>query len=338
MVSGTNYHLVRSCRQIPFEKDVIGVGWDDHNFSDYADVEELIKAIDKDYGIGRRANQVRRFKGIKKGDIILVPTWGAVAIARAEDEETYDPGTYYLGSNQRRVTFFMDRNGKVILVPRSQLATRLQARCKIRQTIADIGVFATDIEKIVTQLEDGHAYTWDSDVLSATEQHAETAKGKLLANIREGRTNLGGGGVGLEKLVKELLTIDGFDANILDKKCFPDFADADIEATRTNYLGDDESFLIQVKHHDGHTGDWGIEQLDRIKDVFPEKFPDHRLVLITSGKISSKVQEHASVKDVGTVDGEALVEWLFPKVGLLSPDTRVRLGLIDVPHIHDTDG
>jgi len=63
----------------------------------------------------------------------------------------------------------------------------------------------------------------------------------LLNAIQKGKTRLEAGGIGLENLVVELLQLDGYTAKILPKQHFEGFADADIEASRTD--------MIQIQRH-----------------------------------------------------------------------------------------
>ena len=87
------YYLVRTEKDL-VEKSIVGIGWRDFKFSDYSDTEKLIKDIDKGCGIGRAGNQIRRFIGIAKGDIIIVPLPLCVVIGEAEEGLFYDKNYY----------------------------------------------------------------------------------------------------------------------------------------------------------------------------------------------------------------------------------------------------
>ena len=330
-----SYYLVRSSRDIPWDKSVIGVGWDDIPFCEHDDCKTLIEAIDGNYGIGRSANQVRRFKSIKPGDVIVVPTWGAVVIGIAEEEELHDPTFQYKwGSNQHRVKFFTDANGQVLFVPRDELSNRLQTRCRIRLTIADVGEFAGELDQITNRLSEGKKYSWDAELASRAELMEKTAKSQLLSNIQNGHnTILKAGGIGLELLVTDLLAADGFTARVLSKRTFAGMGDADVSASKDNFLGETESYLVQVKHHTGNTSAWALSQLATIQDDLPEEYTDHRMVLLTTGQVDGDVEKEARQKKIAIVTGEQLVDWVFNNLQALSLKTRNALGLIEVPQL-----
>ena len=86
------YYLVRAMGQtqndfdIFFNNNVVAVGWSEVDFSKYSDEDLLVKEVDRVYYTsrdvapqvaGKKKNEVRRFKGIKNEDRIIVPFWGA---------------------------------------------------------------------------------------------------------------------------------------------------------------------------------------------------------------------------------------------------------------------
>src|ERR1700730_18607631 len=112
---GKKYYLFRSCRGIPLENDVVGMGWDEVKFCEFDDAEQIIQNISqvKEGNVGRRANQIRRFKSIRKDDVVVVPyIGGTVAIGFPVGNELHDPK--YRGQdgcNQHRVRFLRDASG-----------------------------------------------------------------------------------------------------------------------------------------------------------------------------------------------------------------------------------
>ncbi len=73
----------------------------------------------------------------------------------------------------------------------------------------------------------------------------------------------------------------------MSKRAFKGYGDADVEAV-SRFI----SILAQVKHHDGDTGVWGIEQLKEIKKNGEDEGCD-KLMLITSGVVSDDVKQEA---------------------------------------------
>ena len=330
-----NYYLVRSCRNIPLENGVIGIGWDDVKFCDFPNAEEIIKNITQvlKWNIGRHSNQIRRFKAIKEGDVVVVPYWGTAVIGVALGKELHDPKYYgQMGSNQQQVRFPRDASGKVKLIPRGSLREGLQKRLKIRITVADLREFKDDLDAALSKLEAGDAYSWSSGNEQKLEGLEQAFKKTLLEHIRTGKTGLKSGGTGLEHLVKELLDIDGFnDVSVFSKKAFKGSGDADVWASKTDVLRTDE-FLIQVKHHDGKTGDWGLKQLLEIPKLMPE-YADCQLVLVTSGDISEENSNFAEENDITILDGTDLVEWICRAIPRLSSKTKAVLGISGIPQI-----
>jgi restriction system protein len=333
---GKNYYLIRSCRNIPFEDGVVGVGWGDTEFCQHADAEAIIRHLIDDEGYdldGRGANQIRRFKAIRKGDIIVVPFWGSVAIGAATGQELYDSKYYNeYGCNQHRVEYYRDSEGKACLIPRGNLSEALQKRLKIRITIANLNEFHSELDVLVANHQEGKTYSWTAEIKRKEEKLENEMKTQLLNHIRCGKTGLASGGIGLEQLVRELLMVDGYAAEILGKRAFPGDGDADIKASKTDMLRADD-FLIQVKHHDGTTGLWGQQQLTEIKKLQPEEFKDCKLALVTSGDVLDEDKDYAMKHDITILDGNDLVEWIFTSVAKLHPDTKRRLGISEVPRI-----
>ena len=335
-MSPKNYYLVRSSRSIPLQDGVIGVGWDDMEFQKYPNAEELLKAMAQaGWLIGRNANQIRRFKSICKGDLVIVPYWNSIAVGVATGEEHWDSKySQNNGANQHRVEFLKDASGIVQLIPRGDLSEALQRRTKIRITIANIAEFHAELESLVENLASGKAHSFVAEIERREVDLENTVKEQLLNHIRTGKTGLASGGVGLEQLVAELLRIDGFTADVFSKRAFPGGGDADIKASKTDMLRQDE-FLIQVKHHHGSTGLWGQQQLMEIKKLLPMEYEGFQLVLVTSGDVSDEDRENAKDNDITIFDGSDLADWVLTSIDKLKLDTRRKLRISDVPRIID---
>jgi restriction system protein len=329
-----NYFLFRSCREIPLESGLVGMGWDDIKFNEFETAEDIIKDITqvRGWNIGRRSEQIRKFKRIRKDDLIVVPYWGTAVIGVALGEEVYDPRFYNKsGCNQQRVRFPKDSFGKVIQLPRANFTTEFQARLKIRITIAELGYFKSELDRALKDLDAGKLYSADIDFVQKTEKQKQEFKDQLLQNIQQNKTGLAAGGTGLEQLVKELLIINGFEAEVLSKRAHPGRADADIRATKINALRNDEYF-VQVKHHKGITGTWGLQQLLEIPKLEPE-YENHQLVLVTSGELRQEDLEGAEKNDVIVLDGRELVDWIWDSIPKLSSKSKIALRISDVPQI-----
>lgn len=329
-----SYHLFRSPAAIPLEQGVVGYGWP--QVFKGRDAETIIRDIDTH--IGRHGNQIRRFKSIREGDLLVVPCHGGIAVGRALGREKRDETAPTNGKNQQEVEFPKDAAGQVLVVPRHHLPEGLQKRLKIRASLADLGAFKNEIENIYNELLTGVVYDYKSKVAKQDESLENKAKQTLLHNVRKGRTGLRSGGIGLELLVKELLEIDGYeDVKILPKNAFrASSADADIEASRYDRLCPENKllYLVQVKHHDGVTSDWGVRQLEEISNSKrASQFTDHFLVLVTSGEVSEETKTSATEKGITILDGTELIEWIWESIPNLKSDTRLTLGISIAPQI-----
>lgn len=92
---------------------------------------------------------------------------------------------------------------------------------------------------------------------------------------------------------------------------------------------------MQVKHHQGESSDWGLEQLKAAKNVLDKDNKDFQLVFITTAGISDDVIEKAYENNIVCIDGQKLVDWLYDNLTSLSEPTKEALHIIFVPQIID---
>ncbi len=157
-------YMVRAMSQsdpeyaIFFDHNVIAVGWSEVNFSSYADTEKLIAAVEsKYYGdmktvpqvVGKKLNEVRRFKEMRSGDHVVVPYRGAIRLARLREGERYDEPSLKLDLCNQRFVDYLKSGQDYLSVPRSNLSEGLQRRLRVRgTTIADLSEFETEIKQL----------------------------------------------------------------------------------------------------------------------------------------------------------------------------------------------
>lgn len=339
-----NYYAVRAMAstekdfQIFFENSIVAVGWSEIDFTEYPKdkTKELLDAVYECYYssgdrqpqvIGRQLNQVSRFHNIKNGDYILVPFYNSIRLAIAEDEIIYSDDAYDNDlSNQRKVRYiYLDNQYKTI--SRDFLTEALQRRLRVRgSTILDLFEFKDEIEKLFSE----GGYIWTLEFEENEKQLKSALKDKLLNKITKGKTHLKTGGIGLEYLVQELFQCEDYKAEVLPKGSFQ-FGDADIYAVKADKF-QETKILVQVKHHSGYTNDWGVQQLNEIKNKEKE-YNDYKFVLITSAEISVEVQKLAENLDIITINGNDLIEWIIENIDHISAETRVRLGISAIPQI-----
>ncbi len=324
--------------QVFFHNNVVAVGWSEIDFTDFKEADELVKAVENEYYsagntapqvVGKKKNEIRRFKGIHDGDRIVVPYWSSVRLAIAGGEERYssDDGESRDLANQHVVSFVSDANGGFLTVPREQLSEGLQRRLRVPgSAVADLGEFREEVK----HLFHGEAYT--STIARVQNEQEQLFKCKLLTLVQDGTSALRAGGIGLENLVAELLRADGYIADVQARNRFSDIGDADIEATRDDHVTSTK-LLIQVKHHRGESDEWGARQLSHILEAQPDLFAEYRLVLVTSGNASGALLNLCDAKDITLITGRQLVDWVTDSLEQLSPKTRSALRISDVPQL-----
>lgn len=321
-----------------FRNNVVAVGWSDVDFTAYESADTLVQAVMDDYYddgttapqvVGKRNNEVRRFKGIRKGDHIIVPYLNSVRLAIACGEERFSlsDGESRDLANQHVVSFVRDDDGDYRTIPREQLSEGLQRRLRVRgTTIADLSEFAEEVKELFR----GQAYM--STIARVQNEQESMFKSKLLRILQDGTSALRAGGIGLEDLVEELLQADGYITKVQAKNRFPDIADADIEATRDDHVTSTK-LLVQVKHHSGESGEWGGIQLARIMEVQSDLFAEYRLVLVTSGDASGELRDLCDTKDITLITGTQLVDWIADQLESIKPKMRSALRISNVPQI-----
>lgn len=338
-----NYYMVRAKNSnkeafdIFFNNNVVAVGWSRVDFSKELDSKKLRKKVLDEYYqkdqkqnlISKKLNEVERFKNIKKGDFIVVPYYSYIAIAEVEDEEIYfEKGTNpdIDLANQRAVTYRY-KDDEPLIIPRNDLSEGLQRRLRVRgNTVSNLYEFKDEIEEIFNK----PSYSYSKKIQEIEQIELEKLKRGLLENIQKGKSNLQTGGIGLENLVCEIMKCEGYESKILAKNKFQGKADADISAIKEDSFMS-KKILVQVKHHDGESGSYGIQQ---VIDVLKQKeYEEYEGYFITSGFISDETRKIASENNIDVMDGEELVQLIIDNLDKLSKGTKRLLGICSIPTI-----
>ena len=331
---GPNYYLVRTIPEL-VERGIVGVGWVDFRFNEIPDAETAIQTITTEWGSARRwGNQIRRFYAIAEGDIVVAPIPYAVAIGKATGGLFFDPAYNDADrANQRRVDFPRNQEGRVIAIPRTSFSEAFQRRLRVQgMTVNDLGEFADEIKSAMASLEHGSNYSWVNQIHEEISRQRENFRLKLLANIQSGKTNLQTGGTGLENLVRELLEAEGYNAHVLSKRHFESFADADVQASRSDRCTVVKLF-VQVKHHQGFSNEGGIRQLEEIRQAHAGEYDDHEHVFVTSASVTEELRKAAEKSGVTVIAGPELADWISDHIGNLSQETKLALGIYEVPAV-----
>lgn len=133
----------------------------------------------------------------------------------------------------------------------------------------------------------------------------------------------------MERLVKELLEIEGYSAKIESKNQSSGIADIDISAEKIDRFNQCR-LLIQVKHHKGETSNHGLKQLiayDTNDETDVQKW------LITTADLSDTSKQLAEDNQIRVMNGKELVNWIDESLEYLSVGTKQQLGIINVPQL-----
>lgn len=330
-MSEPKFYLLRSPYELPIQ-NLAGYGWPQVNFSKENSVESLLNQFkEKSLDIGRQTNQIKRFFSIKKGDIIVVPLPRAIALGYATGERFYEKGIAY-GENRIGVEFLRNKDDvqSLLKIQRKKLKEGFEARLKIRMTIVSLEDFKDDILSLIEEANSGGAISFDSKIIDKETTALNNIKEQLISNIRHGNTYLESGGYGLEKLVSELLKIEGYNAKIQSKREHQGIADADIIAESTKKFT--SKLIIQVKHHSGQTGAHALAQLEALDNSNDEdEDANIQKWVITSANVSPSFIERANSSGINVMEGEELAEWIIENANKLSQATLNRLGLSTIP-------
>ncbi|NMP30660.1 restriction endonuclease [Thalassotalea sp. M1531] len=322
-----NILLVRGPENL-LKAGIAGYGWSQINlssFESFSVVDQFIK--EKEIDIGRQRNQIKRFYDIKGGDIIVVPVSRAIVIGIAKGEKSYAQSPWN-GANRVSVEFFKNEIGDVIRIPRYKLSEGVQSRLKIRMTVANLNEFSDEFEGYIESLQNDNSICFDSIFQQKVDREIESLKEELLSRIVSGKTTLESGGYGLEKLIAELMEIEGYEASIEAKNKTHDDSDVDIIATKADTLSSSKVY-IQCKHHSGVTSRWGVKQLALLE----ESSLHVDMWLITTGSVSEDTKTYAAQNNIGVMEGVDLISWIFSHIHELSPGTKEKLGLSIMPKL-----
>ncbi|GAB2991741.1 restriction endonuclease [Psychrosphaera aestuarii] len=326
MLTDKNIVLVRSPSEL-ITDNLAGYGWGQANFSAFDSINAICDYLASNgIVVGRHRNQMKRFYELKNGDVVVIPVHRAIVLGKVQGAKSYGQGIQY-GENRVSVNYFKDEQGSVIRIPRSKLSQGLESRLKIRMSIASLNDFRDEITEYVSQLETDNKVCFDSIFQQKKDAAIESFKQNLLSNIVNGNTTLKSGGCGLEQLVKELLEIEGYTAHIEAKNQSSDISDIDITATRNDPVSSNRVF-IQVKHHKGNTSDWAVKQLvDIDEDEHHDKW------VVTTGRVDDSTISLASEHNIKVMNGEDLIDWVYNRIGHLSPKFKEQLGISILPQI-----
>lgn len=354
----TNYYVVRTREAVDsyVQKGVSAIGWSEVDFTKYSTVESLCDAVRNKYYAnnvssrlcGRKLGEIKKFKSIRAGDIIIVPCYKGFYIGKATGEFLYDKSeeSYNNDLSNQIVLEYVNNGKSPVRFSRDGKLTALASKLCVRGFTV-LCITEDEIKKEIDDLLNSRQdFSYQEKVIAKESLQANRFREELksvLPNYR--KIALASGGRGFEKLIEALMKIDGFETRILPKTiggCSE--ADADVLAVRRSGLGDEftTAYYIQAKHYWG-TSDNGIAQIVQFKNeqeayedkqsaLFIEKYQldsnQIKYVLISSGEFTESVKDLADENDIILIDGNRFAEILFEVIDDLPDEIRYQLGFI----------
>lgn len=323
-----NFMMVRSPKLIT--NNQIGYGWGNVDFSQFDNTTDLINEGFKGVDVGRQTKQIKRYFNLKQGDYVIIPFSGTIAIAEVIGQKTHYPISEGIQFGENRISVRYLKHNDGYFIPRSNLTTALQNRLKVRMTVCDLNEFSDELYKHIESIKNDKLYTWNTEQELKIQQNTEKFKADLLSRLQSNKDiNLRSGGIGLEHLIKEILEAKNYNAHIPAKNEKSGIQDVDIIATRLSEFSEKkEGIFIQVKHHEGTTGNHGIKQVAAY-EVNEDDYSQIDRVLITTADF--KNNDFANLHNVTVLAGSDFVNWIYENLEYLSKDSLLSLGISSLP-------
>ena len=312
-----------------FTHNYLTIGWSDFSSDSFVkDVKERgSEAIDKamqekDWGLPKnRWNLWRFIKGMSKGDIVVVPTWGVFSLFEIADDEVLsndsiavsiykdwnghfayrDEDGYFYNVDDKCIDLGFYRKVKPVLlnIPREGYSDQeLYSRMKIRQTNADISDLAESIEYAMKAFE-------QKKPINLKEQMMEKTAPELLSLI-EKLTN----DIKFENLVEWYLKSIGARVDTPNKNESPT---GDGDADKVAYFENIKTaIMVQVKKHEGTTDDWAVQQIKAFKAN--HNYGDYHTqmwVISSCHDFSARAKIEAEAEDVRLINGTEFAKMIL---------------------------
>ena len=312
-----------------FKHNFLSIGWSDFSTETFLKnvIEKGAEAIDNDEEMIRwgrprsRWNLWRFIKGMEKGDIIVVPTWGEFSLFEIEDDKIFSNETMdlsiYQDRNGNQATlnedgYFYNSDGKIIdlgfyrkvkpiltNIPRNGYADQdLYSRMKIRQTNAEI----TDLKESIEFAREAFE---KNKPINLKEQIIEETAPNILA------------------LIDKLSNADKFEELV---GCYLESLGARVETPSKNESKTEEgdadkvgyfdniktAIMVQVKKHKGTTDNWAVQQIRAFKKN--HNYGDYNTqmwVISSCKKFSEDARIEAESNGVRLIDGNEFAKMLL---------------------------
>lgn len=322
------------------EGNLLSIGWADFAASEYwlpdpQDMSHIPENVERYYEkegwkIPRQRFGLQRFLQMKHGDRVIVPTWGAFHVYEVTDNKCLvapdiEKNLQYLKSWSGKSAFIGDKylkesNGEknkpttVDLgffrrvkevqreIPRAGYAdAALTSRMKVRQTNVEITDLSANVEKAINAFKEKRPINLREIV---HEKCANDVRETILEKLNSDT---------FEKLIKLFFERQGANVIIPPKNEKDKQGDADVIATFELLK---LIVYVQVKHHDGKTDDWAVQQIhsyrdNKIEAMTGDEYTRTAWVISTAKSFSEGCENLAKMENVRLIDGIKFAELLL---------------------------
>ena len=314
-----------------FKHNILSTGWSELSYDEFVecgrkDSRYFDETFAESYPTLKNRNMLKRFLMMKKGDWVVVPTWGVFSICEILDDNIYtteslekiisikdlidwdgnsthfDDKNYLCDINNDIVDLGFFRTVKLLTpkLPRQEYADdRLFSRMKILQTNANI----SDLEKSILRAESLKPILIHDELLKAT---LESAKRAITTFVQHHA---------YEKLVEKYLKAIGADDVI--KPAPNESKTSEGDADRVAYFENlKTAVMVQVKKHNHQTGKWAVEQIKAYKDNHLHAEYNIQMWIISNAEdFTYEAKQEAHENNVRLINGEDFARMIL-EVGL----------------------
>lgn len=321
-----NYWLHRISHLAELSYPLLDKGFLTIGFSDFTQKEFIDKVIEDDWSyfngqfqemwgkVPRTRHNLWRFLKFKKGDIVIVPSWGTFSVCEIIDEkpllinETYSDdlktwgdkkvttdGTYLISENGKAYDLGFARKVKIHHknISRAKFAdAKLTSRMKIRQTNGSINDLKKSVEKSIANYIKNRPIHLHSIIVEKT---ANLVLDAIKTELNPDK---------FEKLVRTYFkTIGANEVSIPAKNERDKEGDADIVAVFENIK---LIIYIQAKFHKGKINEWGTNQIldyKTNKESIDDGYNKIAWVITSADSFNAEAEKIATENEIQLIDG-----------------------------------
>lgn len=285
------------------------------------------KTFEEEWGTKPRSRYSlwRFISAMKKGDLVIVPSWGTFSIYEIEENNCFsveqidltdfkdwnnnpiilgDNGCLIFDIEKKPVLdlgFFRKVKPIILSASRNDFAdSALTSRMKIRTTNANISDLKGSVEKAIDSYKRNKPINLHALIL---EKNLENTMSLIKSVLNPDK---------LEKLVHWYLRkVGASDIYIPSKNEAGKEGDADVVAT---FEAIKTIIYVQVKFHNGETSDWALEQIENYK-THKEKTDDGyskiAWIVSTADNFSQECNKQAKINGVQLIEGKEFTKMLL---------------------------